>query len=253
MSEQPFLYDVNAGVARLRINRPKKRNALSAETIHLFLNALNQAEQDDSVRVVFITGTGEKAFCSGADLSGNPGGEGTSQYAELITRIYRFPKPTVAGVKGYCLAGGMGVMLACDIVIARDDAQFGTPEVNVGLWPMMIGALIYRNMLPKHATPMIMLGDHINVEEAYRMGFVSMIAPKDDYANKIEAVTNKLSQKSPIGMRLGKQAFAAVADMPFEEAVNYLSTQLTIVSQTGDAKEGIAAFLARRDPVFTGK
>lgn len=253
MNEQPFLYDVNAGVASLVINRPKKRNALSAETIERFLDALNQAEADPAVRVVFISGTGEKAFCSGADLSGSPGGEGTSQYADLITRIYRFPKPTVAGVKGYCLAGGMGVMLACDIVIARDDAQFGTPEVNVGLWPMMIGALIYRNMLPKHATPMIMLGDRINVEEAYRMGFVSLVATSADYPATVQSVTTKLSQKSPIGMRLGKQAFATVSDMPFEEAVQYLSTQLTAVSETEDAKEGIAAFLERRSPNFTGK
>jgi enoyl-CoA hydratase/carnithine racemase len=144
-------------------------------------------------------------------------------------------------------------MLACDIVIARDDAQFGTPEVNVGLWPMMIGALIYRNMLPKHATPMIMLGDRIGVEEAYRMGFVSLIAAAADYSATVQAVTKKLSRKSPIGMRLGKQAFAAVADMSFEEAVHYLSTQHTAVSETADAREGIAAFLARRDPHFIGK
>ena len=253
MSEQPLLYSVENYIATLTINRPEKRNALSAETIDLFLAALDSAGNDDDVRVVFITGAGEKAFCSGADLSGKPGGAGTSRYADLITRIYRFPKPTVAGVKGYCLAGGMGVMLACDIVIGRDDAQFGTPEVNVGLWPMMIGALIYRNMLPKHATPMIMLGERFGVDEAYRMGFVSMVVDSADYEDRIADVTAKLAQKSPIGMRLGKQAFAAVADMPFEEAVQYLSTQLTAVSETEDAKEGIAAFLEKRRPNFVGR
>lgn len=248
-----LIFEKRDGVARLVINRPKKRNALNANTINLMLDALDQTEQDAAIRAVLITGAGEKAFCSGADLSGDPGGAGTARYADLITRIYRFPKPTVAAVQGYCLAGGMGLMLATDIVIARDDAQFGTPEVNVGLWPMMIGALIYRNMLPKHAAPMIMLGERFGVDEAYRMGFVSQVVESADFSQVVTDTLTKLTQKSPIGIRLGKRAFAAAADMPFEQAIQYLSTQLTALSQTADAKEGIAAFLARRTPNFTGK
>ena len=139
MNELPLIYTVSDYIGTLTINRPEKRNALSAELISLLLARLDEAEADDAVHVLVITGAGEKAFCAGADLGGGVGGKGTAQYATLLKRLAAFSKPTVAAVKGYCLAGGMGVMLGCDLVLARDDAQFGTPEVNVGLWPMMIG------------------------------------------------------------------------------------------------------------------
>ena len=155
MSE--LIYDLNGNVATITINRPERRNALSDTVINLFHEALDSAESDPEVRVIVITGAGEKAFCAGADLGGGVGGKGTARYADLLKKIVHFSKPTIAKVRGYCLAGGMGVMLAADMVVASDTAQFGTPEVNVGLWPSMISALIYRNMLPKQALPMILL------------------------------------------------------------------------------------------------
>ena len=152
MPEDQVLYRKERETAYLTINREAQRNAITPEAIALFLEYLDRAEADSDVRAVLITGAGEKAFCTGAQLGDGVSAEGEKafrDYARLLKRLATFPKPTVARVKGYCLAGGMGFMLACDIVIASDDSRFGTPEVNVGLWPMMIGALIFRNVLQK--------------------------------------------------------------------------------------------------------
>jgi len=154
MEESHLLYKAENGIAYITINREQQRNAITPEAIELFHDYLDRAEKDENVRVIRITGAGEKAFCTGAQLGGGIATEGKDlfgSYARLLNRIVSCPKPTVARIKGYCLAGGMGFMLACDIVIASDDAKFGTPEVNVGLWPMMIGALIFRNVLQKKA------------------------------------------------------------------------------------------------------
>ena len=146
MSEDHLLYSVEDHVANIRINREQQRNAITPEAIALFLEYLDMAEKDKDVQVVLITGAGDKAFCTGAQLGEGMSADGQKvfhNYAQLLKRIALFPKPTVARIRGFCLAGGMGFMLACDIAIASDDSQFGTPEVNVGLWPMMIGALIH--------------------------------------------------------------------------------------------------------------
>jgi enoyl-CoA hydratase/carnithine racemase len=253
MNDLPLLYDVNDFVGTLTINRPEKRNALSAELISLLLARLDEAEADEAVRVLLITGAGEKAFCAGADLGGGVGGKGTAEYATLLKRLASFTKPTVAAVKGYCLAGGMGVMLGCDLVLARDDAQFGTPEVNVGLWPMMIGALIYRNMLPKQATEMIYLGHRFGADEAYRMGFVTRVVETAVFDKTVRDIISQLAAKSPIGMKIGKEAFYAMREMPFAEAVDFLSHKLAEVASTEDAAEGVMAFMEKRKPNFKGR
>jgi enoyl-CoA hydratase/carnithine racemase len=256
MSAPHLLYQVENHIATLTINREDRRNAISIETIKLFLQHLDEAETDPGLRVVLITGAGEKAFCAGADLGGDPDGKiqaGFESYAQLLKRLSGYPKPVVARVNGACMAGGMGFMLACDIVIARDDAQFGTPEVNVGLWPMMIGALIYRNTLRKKATEMVLLGERLNANQAQEMGLITRAVPADRLDDEVNRVCRSLAQKSPIGMQIGKQAFYAMADMPFEKAVDFLSGKIAEVASTQDAQEGIMAFLEKRKPVFKGK
>jgi len=256
MSEMDLTYAVADGAARITINREQQRNAISMEAVRLFLEYLGKAEEDDHVRVVVVTGAGERAFCSGADL-GSAVAEGDldafQAYADLLKRLAAFSKPTVARVNGYCLAGGTGFMLACDIVIAKASSKFGTPEVNVGLFPMMIGALIFRNVLRKKAMEMILLGEKITAAQAVEMGLVTRSVPDDDFDAEVDKVVAALSRKSPIGMRIGKEAFAAVDHMPLAESVDLLSRKLGEVAATDDAREGIMAFLEKRDPVFTGK
>jgi len=256
MEDRHLLYRVEEGVGHITINREAQRNAITPEALALFHGYLDEAEKDEKVRALLVTGAGEKAFCTGAQLSGEvtTGGKNVfASYASLLNRIVSFPKPTVARVKGFCLAGGMGFMLACDIVLASDDSKFGTPEVNVGLWPMMIGALIFRNVLQKKAMEMILLGERLTAQEALAMGLITRVVPAADLDGEVSKVLAILTAKSPIGMRLGKQAFYAAANLPLQEALNFLSDKIREVAATEDAREGITAFMEKRPPNFTGK
>lgn len=256
MSQEHLLYRVEGNVACITINREQQRNAITPEAIELFLKYLDQAEDDDAVRVVLLTGAGDKAFCTGAQLGdgmSEKGGSIFSNYADLLKRIASFPKPTLARIKGYCLAGGMGFMLACDIVIAGDDAKFGTPEVNVGLWPMMIGALIFRNVLKKKAMEMILLGERLSAGDALAMGLITRVVPAGDLEDEVAKVLENICAKSPIGMKIGKEAFLAAENMPLEDALDFLSAKLLEVASTEDAREGITAFIEKRTPQFNGK
>jgi enoyl-CoA hydratase len=256
MPEPHLLYHIENNIARFTINREPQRNAISLDAIALFLKHLDEASTDPNVRVILITGAGEKAFCSGADLASAVDGKiqkGFESYAALIKKLAGYPKPVVARVNGACMAGGMGLMLACDIVIAKNEAVFGTPEVNVGLWPMMIGALIYRNVLRKKAMEMVLLGERLSAAQAVELGLITRSVPSDTLDHEVEQVLKSLTAKSPIGMKIGKEAFYAMADMPFEKAVDYLAGKIAEVAATEDAVEGITAFIEKRKPVFKGK
>ena len=256
MEEQHLLYRVEGNVGYITINREAQRNAITPEAVALFSEYLDQAEKDEEVRVVLVTGAGDRAFCTGAQLSGAmAGAEGNifEDYARLLGRIASFPKPTVARVKGYCLAGGMGFMLACDMVIASDDSKFGTPEVNVGLWPMMIGAMIFRNVPRKKALEMIMLGERLTAREALDMGLITRLVAAGDLDEEVNKVLAALAAKSPIGIRIGKEAFKEAETLPLDEALLLLAAKIQEVASTADAAEGITAFLEKRPPVFTGK
>lgn len=256
MEDRHLLYHVEEGVGYITINREPQRNAITPEAIALFHDYLDEAGKDEKVRALLITGAGEKAFCTGAQLSGGvniAGKDMFASYADLLNRIVSFTKPTVARVQGFCLAGGMGFMLACDIVIASEDSIFGTPEVNVGLWPMMIGALIFRNVLQKKAMEMILLGERLTAQEALAMGLITRVVPAGDLDGEVKKVLAILTSKSPIGMKIGKQAFYAAANLPLQEALHFLSEKIKEVAGTEDAKEGITAFIEKRQPNFTGR
>ena len=256
MSEPHLLYHVENNVAFFTINREAQRNAISLDAIELFLKYLDDAEKDPNVRVISISGSGDKAFCSGADLGGASDGkiqEGFKSYAKLLKKLSGYPKPVVAKINGACMAGGMGLMLACDIGVAKNDAKFGTPEVNVGLWPMMIGALIYRNVPRKKAMEMILLGERLTADQALNMGLITRVVQPEDLEEEVAQILITLAAKSPIGMKIGKEAFYAMADMPFEEAVDFLSGKIAEVAATEDAREGITAFIEKRKPIFKGK
>ncbi|MGD8984496.1 MAG: enoyl-CoA hydratase-related protein [Desulfobacteraceae bacterium] len=254
-----LLYEVKGGVAFLTINRESRRNAISQEMIAAFLDHLDRADQDNDVFAVCITGAGEKAFCSGADLAvtlakeGEDPLSGARNYAELLKKMAQFGKPLVARVNGPCLAGGLGLMLSCDIVIARNDAFFSTPEVNVGIFPMMVGALLYRNVGRKKAVDMVLTGRKIPATEAESMGLITRAVEPDLLDQEIQETLKLLTSKSSIGMRIGKEAFYAMSDMPFEEAVDCLCEALGRAISTDDAMEGMMAFMQKREPKFKGK
>jgi enoyl-CoA hydratase/carnithine racemase len=254
-----LLYEVKGGAAFLTINRESRRNAISQEMIAAFLDHLDRADQDNDVLAVCITGAGEKAFCSGADLAvtlakeGQDPLSGARNYAELLKKMAQFGKPLVSRVNGHCLAGGLGLMLSCDIVIARNDVFFSTPEVNVGIFPMMVGALLYRNVGRKKAVDMVLTGRKIPATEAESMGLITRAVEPDRLDQEIQETLRLLTSKSSIGMRIGKEAFYAMSDMPFEEAVDYLCEALGRAISTEDAMEGMMAFMQKREPKFKGK
>lgn len=256
---EDLLYQVKDGTAFMTINRESRRNAISQDMITAFLDYLDRADQDEEVRAVCITGAGERAFCAGADLAvtlaveGEERLSGPRNYAELLKNMAHFGKSLVARVNGPCLAGGLGLMLSCDIVIARNDAFFCTPEVNVGIFPMMIGALLYRNVGRKKAMDMVLTGRRVPAPEAESMGLITRAVEPERLDDEIRETLKLLTSKSPVGNRIGKEAFWEMSEMPFEKAVDYLCDALGRVISTEDAKEGMMAFIEKREPKFKGK
>jgi enoyl-CoA hydratase/carnithine racemase len=255
-----LLYDVTDHVATVTINRPERRNALSWAVMTELREAIALTKADRDARVLVITGAGDRAFSAGADLSGMAAG---ASYADLheargeMTRLFRelweLGKPTIARVRGYALAGGFGLALACDVVIAADDAQFGTPEIDVGVWPMMITVPMLRSMPPKKALELQMTGRRVSAAEGEHIGFVNEVVPVDELDAAVARTAATLASKSPSVMALGRSAFYAVLDQSAEDALKLLHAGLTIVTQTEDSAEGIRAFQEKRPPVWTGR
>ncbi|MGO9120575.1 MAG: enoyl-CoA hydratase/isomerase family protein [Desulfomonilaceae bacterium] len=257
MSEGDLLYQVKQGAAWMIINRETRGNAINLEIINQFTQSLDLAEADEEVRVVCITGSGDRVFCSGADLatsfSGQDYVDGARKYATLLKKMAAFPKPLVARVNGNCLAGGLGLMLSCDMVYARDGAKFGTPEVNVGLFPMMIGALIFRNCLRKKALEMIYTGNMISAVEAENMGLITRALSPEQFKSAVEEKLAAIASKAPLAIKIGKPALAFAEDRDLESALDYLCLRLGDVIETEDAKEGLTAFMQKRKPVWKGR
>lgn len=254
-----LLYELRGHAAYLTINRQERRNAITQEMIQGLMEHLDQIDGDPEVRAICITGAGDKIFCSGADLGLTLAGEdehrlaGARNYAVLLKKMTEFGKPLVARVNGPCLAGGLGLMLACDLVIARDDAYFCTPEVNVGIFPMMVGALLLRHVGVKKTMDMVLTGRKIPAPEAAAMGLITRSVPPERLDQEVEDLLAGLTQKSPIGIQIGKRAFRETWDMPLAKAVDHLCKALGEVISTEDAAEGMKAFLEKRKPEFKGK
>ena len=260
MEFESLLYDVTDHVATIAINRPERRNAMSWTVMSELRQAFSAAKADEEVRVVVLTGTGDKAFSAGADLSGMAAGAGFAdlhdargEMARLFREVWELGKPTVARVRGYALAGGFGAALMCDIVIAADDAQFGTPEIDVGVWPMMITVPMLRSMPPKVALELMMTGRRVRADEALRIGFVNRVVPVDELDAAVAEVTSVLVNKSPSVMKMGRDAFYEVIDLDSARALPRLQSGLTLITLTEDSAEGLAAFAEKRDPVWKGR
>ena len=253
------LFDVDGAVARVTINRPERRNAMSYDVMHGLRQAMARARGDDAVRVVVLTGAGDKAFCAGADLGGiadNAGSaaahDGRGLLADLFRDMWSLGKPIIARVRGFALAGGFGLACACDMLVASDDSVFGTPEINVGLWPYMITVPLLRSMPPKTVLDLMMTGRRVDAHEGARLGFVQRVVAVDELDVTVDALAQGLAAKSPLIMRWGRESFYRVLEMDADAALAYLQGMLTITTQTDDAAEGVAAFAEKRAPQWKG-
>jgi enoyl-CoA hydratase/carnithine racemase len=250
----------DSGVATIAMDQPDSRNALSDALLTDLLAAFAAARDDDAVRCVVLASTHETTFSAGGNLGGFAADVplvlkhfGTQRFPDLFTTIGELGKPVICAAKGHCLAGAFGLSLACDLIIASDKATFGTPEINVGIFPFMIAALIYRNVPRKKATELMLLGDRIDAAEAERLGIVNTVVPVDEFDATVEAWAGKLASKSPVLMKLGKDALWRQQDQALEDAWDFLRAQLTIAFSTEDIQEGVKAFFEKRDPVWTGR
>ncbi|MGI8440056.1 MAG: enoyl-CoA hydratase/isomerase family protein [Thermoleophilaceae bacterium] len=261
MPYDTLLYDTtSSGVATITLNQPDTRNALSERLLEELIAALEAARDDPAVRCVVLGSSHAKVFSSGANLSGF-GDEsplvhkhfGSARLPRLFRLLGELGKPSICAASGHVLAGALGIALACDLVIAREGATFGTPEIDVGAFPFMIMALIYRNVPRKKTTEMLLLGERISAQKAEQAGIVNRVESAETFDAAVAEWAERLAAKSPVVMRLGKDAMFRQQDMAFLDALDYLRAQLSLALSTEDLTEGVTAFFEKREPRWTGR
>jgi enoyl-CoA hydratase len=260
MAYSTVLYTVADGVATVSLNQPDTRNALSDALLGDLLAALEDARDDGNVRCVVLTSTHETVFSSGGNLAGFAAEVplvhkhfATERFVRIFSLLGELGKPSICAANGHVLAGALGLALACDLIIAKEGARFGTPEINVGVFPFMIMALIYRNVGRKKTNELLLLGEQISAEEAARIGIVNKVVVAEEFDAAVADWAAKLAAKSPVLMKLGKDAIFRQQDMAFEDALDFLRSQLTIAFSTDDIQEGVKAFFEKREPRWTGR
>jgi enoyl-CoA hydratase len=260
MASEKVLYTVADGVATITLNDPDTRNALSAELLGGLIAAFESARDEQEVRCAVLCSSHERTFSSGANLGGFAGDQalvhkhfGSEHFVGLFKLIGELGKPTICAANGHVLAGALGIALACDLIVATEDATFGTPEINIGAFPFMIMALIYRNVPRKKANELLLLGERWNAQQALAAGIVNRVVPAGELDATVAEWAGKLAGKSPVIMRLGKEAMRRQMDMPLDDALDYLRAQLSLALSTEDIVEGVTAFFEKRDPQWKGR
>jgi len=252
------LTEVLHGVATLIINRTDKLNALNAEVRHAFVESLSALERRDDVRAVIVTGSGEKSFVAGADIAEFKDRSALDQFEAsrgltVFSSVAAFTKPLIAAINGFCLGGGCELALACDIRIASEKARFGQPEVNLGLIPGGGGTQRLARLVGMgQAFKMIYSGEMINASEALRIGLVEEVVPADQLMVRCQNLAETIATKSPIALRLIKEAIQASAQTPLNEGLRIETALLGLAFSSADKAEGVQAFLTKRHPVFKG-
>jgi len=260
MAYQTIRYEVGDEIATITLDSPENRNALSNELLSELFEALQSARDDEAVRCVVLTSSHDEVFSAGAnldqfasDISLVHKHFATERFPRLFKLIGQLGKPSLCAANGHVLAGSLGIALACDLIVAKDTATFGTPEINVGLFPFMIMALIFRNVPRKKANEMMLLGERLSAEEAREAGIVNKVVPADEFDAAVNDWARRLASKSPVLTKLGKDAVYAQMDMPFDEALDFLRSQLSLAFTTEDVQEGVKAFFEKREPAWKGR
>ena len=255
-----MLYEVADCVATVTLNDPEKRNMLSGQMLTELVDAMKKARDSDEVRAVVLTGAGEKVFCAGADLGGFGADAplvekhfASDLFLEFFRLMPRLGKPSLCALNGHVLAGGMGLALSCDLLIAREGATFSTPEINVGAFPYMIMAIIYRNVPRKKVNEMMLLGERMSAEDAVQFGLANKVVPAEEFADAVRDWATKLASKSPVLMRIGHDAMYRQQDMALDDALEFLRSQLSLTFSTEDIQEGVQAFFEKREPKWKGR
>ena len=253
-------YEVAGGVATVTLDDPEKRNMLSAQMLDELVAATGRAKTDPEVRALVLTGAGGKVFCAGADLGGFASEStltekhfASDRFLEFFRLMPRLGKPSLCAVNGHVLAGGLGLALSCDLVIAMEGSAFATPEINVGAFPYMIMAILFRNVPRKKVNEMLLLGERLTAEEAVTFGLANKVVAAREFDRAVADWSAKLAAKSPLLMRIGHDAIHRQGDMALDDALDYLRSQLTLTFSTEDLVEGVQAFFEKRDPRWKGR
>ena len=243
----------------ITINRPEKRNAINGDVVAGIAKGFRDAHDDAEVRVIVLTGAGDKAFCAGADLV-NTGAafafdfaKPNVDYADLLRLAQNATKPSIARVNGVCMAGGMGLLCMTDMAVAAEHAVFGLPEVKVGVFPMQVMSLL-QDIAPRRLiNEWALTGEPFDATTALAAGLLNYVVPATELDAKVDWLIGRIVDKSPTAIRRGKYAMRAIASMSFDQSIAYTESQIALTAMTEDAKEGLAAFGEKRKPVWKGR
>jgi enoyl-CoA hydratase/carnithine racemase len=243
----------------ITINRPEKRNALNGDVIAGIAGGYRQAHEDADVRVIVLTGAGDKAFCAGADLQNSGAAFAMDfsrpnvDYADLLRLSQNSTKPAIARVGGVCMAGGMGLLCMTDMAVAADHVIFGLPEVKVGVFPMQVLSLLQSMAPPRLINEWALTGEPFDARTAQDAGLLNYVVPAAELDTKVDWLVGRIVDKSPTAIRRGKYAMRAIGAMSFDQSIAYTESQIALLAMTEDAKEGLRAFAEKRKPSWTGR
>lgn len=251
MELKNILFKIDSGIAEITLNRPEKMNSLDEDMITGLTNLMNELASNDNVKAIIITGA-QGNYCSGlyldylqkiSEYDLNQNRQDSRKFKDMLLAIYNSPKPVIAKVRGYCLAGGCGIASACDFIIADQTAKFGYTEVKIGFIPAIVMLFLLKRVTETHAKDLLLTARMVSSEEAFRMGLINQYVPSDVLDNEVLSLCESLKKNSASSLKLTKQMFSNISNMTLEKALEYACDLNAKTRMTPDCKEGIAKFL----------